>query len=127
MGRGFLALALLCLCALAADKKPADIKILEFSAQRDGATVTIDGSFRVTGQKPIADLVFAFEFFAGGSSPIATKQVQADEPRLAPGDESAFHVAASAPAKASEIKIRAYRNSSLEIQVENAGPHPIGN
>jgi hypothetical protein len=124
MKRAVVSCVLFCLCAIAADKKP-DVQILEFSAKRDGANVTIDGSFRVTGQKAIKNVVLAFDFFAGGRSPIATKQYAVDEPRLVPGDESGFHLAASAPASASEIRVRVYREAEMEVSVGNGGPHPI--
>ncbi len=118
-------MVLLGLCASAAEKKPQEVTVVEFTAKRDGGTILIDGRLRISGERPIENLVLAFDFLAGGRSSVATKQVEVDEPRLAPGDESAFHLAASAPARAVTIKVKAFRNRSLELGVENAGPFPI--
>jgi hypothetical protein len=125
MTRRAFALVLFCLCVSAADKKPPAVQIVEFTAQRDGGTILIDGRLRITGEKPISQLLLTFDFLAEGHSSIATKQFGVDEPRLVPGDESDFHFTASAPPRAVEIKIRAYRDSSIEVGLGNAGPHPI--
>ena len=116
---------LLGLCASAADK-PADVKILEFSARHDNGAIVIDGRVAVTAGKPISQMMLTFDFLAAGHSSVATKQFVVDEPRLVPGEESAFHLSASAPPRAVEIRIRAYRNGSIEVRLDNAGPHPIG-
>ena len=125
MRRSVLALGLFCLCALAADKKPPDIRILEISARRDGGKLLIDGQFRVTGDKPIRNMKLTLDFLAEGHSSVSTKQFEVDEPVLYPGDESEFHVAASAPPRAVEFRIRAYGEGSRQLSVENPGPHPI--
>ena len=116
---------LLGLCASAADK-PADVKILEFSARLDNGAVVIDGRFIVTADKPVSQMMLTFDFLAAGRSSVATKQFSVDEPKLAPGEEGAFHLSASAPPRAVEIRVRAYRNGANEMRLENAGPHPIG-
>jgi hypothetical protein len=124
MRRGFLALLLLGLCASAADK--ADVKILEFSAHRSNGEVVIDGRFVVTAGKSVSQMMLTFDFLAAGRSSVATKQFSVDEPKLEPGEEGAFHISASAPPRAVEIRVRAYRSGSTEMRLENAGPHPIG-
>jgi hypothetical protein len=125
MRRGIVALFLLALCASAADKR-ADVKILEFSAHRNNGEVVIDGRYSVTAGKPVSQVSLTFDFLAEGHSSVATKQFTVDEPTLEPGDEGVFHLSASAPPRAVEVKVRAYRGGSLEIKLENAGPHPIG-
>ena len=55
-------IALLCLALFAATAqqkagKPADVRILETKAVREGDKISVDGKVRVTGEKPLRGLV----------------------------------------------------------------------
>jgi hypothetical protein len=114
-----------CLCVSGADTKKPDVQVMDIKAQRDGAFTVIDGRLRATGPKPIAHLVLAFDFMAPGRVTIASKKVEIDENMLDPGAESAFHAETECPAKAVEYMVRALKNGQSELNVANAGPHPI--
>jgi hypothetical protein len=117
--------AVLCLSAQGADKKrPSDLRVLDVKARRDGDLVVIDGRLRATGEKPIARLVLAFDFLDGGTV-LVTKKAGIDGDALKAGDEAPFHVETDCPAKASEFKVNAFKNASVELNVVNSGPFPI--
>jgi hypothetical protein len=123
------ALAALALCASPADKKkkPPDVQVLLVKAVHDGADITVDGRVRATAEKPIVDLVLAFDFLASGKQVITTRKVAVDEPTLENGDEAAFHAATTYPRNAVEILVRAYISGDRELTVANPGPFPIEN
>jgi hypothetical protein len=115
-----------CLCVSGADrKKPPDVQVMDIKAQRDGEFTVIDGRVRATGPKPIAHLVLAFDFMAPGRVMITSKKVAMDEDMLESGAESAFHAETACPAKAVEYMVRALKDGRSELNVGNAGPHPI--
>jgi hypothetical protein len=98
---------------------------MDIKAQRDGDLALIDGRVRVTGRKPIPHLVLAFDFMTPERVMIASKKVEVDEITLKAGAESVFHAEAECPLKAEEFLIRALKNGESELDVGNAGPHPI--
>ena len=57
-----IALLFLALCAAVAQKKPADVQILETKAVRETTKISVDGKVRVTGEKPLHGLVIIFDF-----------------------------------------------------------------
>ena len=121
-----LALAAVCLCVQAADKKkPPDIQVVDIKAVRENDQVLLDGRVRITGLKRIQHLMLTFEFRAAGKGVVSSKNVLAEENVLEPGDETAFSAQSECPPKAFEYKIRAFTGGRVELDVANPGPYPI--
>lgn len=122
-----IALGILCLCASGADKKkkPPDVQILDVKVRREVDRVTVDVLVRAIGEKPIHDLVLAFDFMASGKSVMATKQAGVDEETLKPGDEASIHAQTEYPTRSIEYKVRAFQQGDRELVVANPGPYPI--
>ena len=120
-------LAALCLCATGADKKPKspDVEIVEIKISRVSDYLTVDGTVRVTGEKPVVNLELRFDFLGNGKVWLATRQVQVDEQRLEPGDEADFHAQTGYLQNAVAYKIRAFLSGERELSVAKPGPYPI--
>jgi len=59
--------------------KPPDLEIVEAVAHRGELTISINGSVRNTGERPIKQLVLSFTFFAPGKQRVTTQKTEIDE------------------------------------------------
>ena len=70
-----------------ADKKPKppDIEVLEASAHRGEARISVDGRVRNSGEKPIKELTLLFHFMAPGKQVVTTQKGRIEEEVLGGG------------------------------------------
>ncbi len=125
-----LAFVSVALCASAAyqkdqKKKPPDIQILEAKVRRMEQKIALDGSLRVTGEKPVRGLVIFFDFLSAEDQPLTSQRTGIDEEILAPGEEAAFHAETAAPPGAVKCRIRVFAEHDRVLRVANSGPFII--
>jgi hypothetical protein len=121
-------LAILCLCSSAQDKKktkPPDVTVIETKARRDEGLVKLDGSVRVTADKPLRGLVVVFDFMSPEHAVISSEKTMLDDASLAKGYEGSYHAETRDPARAVRYKIRAFDTGDKELRVANDGPFTI--
>ena len=123
-----LTLALLSLSALGAgqkQKKPADVTVLEAKARRSEGRILVDGSVRITSQKPLHGLVIVFDLISPENGVLASEKAVVDEDSIEPGQERSCHAVTPDLARAVKYKIRVFDAAERDLRVENAGPFPI--
>jgi hypothetical protein len=110
----------------AADKKKApDVEIVEATAHRGEANISVEGRLKNTGEKPIKQLILSFTFFAPGKQPLTTQKAEIDEELLAKGQESSFRMELQAPPRSVEFTVDATDSGGHYLRVSNTGPFPI--
>jgi hypothetical protein len=119
------ALLFLALFAAVAQKKPADVRILETKAVREGAKISLDGKVRVTGEKPLRGLVIVFDFRSPEKEVVTSQKAVIDEDTLEAGREGVFHSEMADSARAVRYTVRAFDNHEKELRVANPGPYPV--
>jgi hypothetical protein len=119
------ALLFLALSAAVAQKKPADVQILETKAVREGANISVDGKVRVTSEKPLRGLVIVFDFRSPEKEVVTSQKAVIDEDIMEKGKEGAFHSEMADEARAVRYTVRAFDNHDRELRVANPGPYPI--
>ena len=130
MRRVLLALAVLALCAPAAEKKksakPPDVQVVETKAVRDDGKIALDGRIRNIGEKTIEGLVLFFDFRATGQSVVTRQKTAIEETSLEPGQEAEYRVELRDPVRAVEFVVSgAQDNKKRDLDVGNSGPFPI--
>ena len=123
-------IALLCLALFAATAqqkagKPADVRILETKAVREGDKISVDGKVRVTGEKPLRGLVIIFDFRSPEKEVVTSQQCIIDEDTLKAGREGVFHSEMADAARAVRYTVRAFDMHDKELRVYNPGPYPV--
>ncbi len=122
--------ALLCLALFAATAqqkagKPADVRILETKAVREGDKISVDGKVRVTGEKPLRGLVIIFDFRSPEKEVVTSQRAIIDEDILETGKEGVFHSEMADSARAVRYTVRAFDMHERELRVANPGPYPV--
>lgn len=83
------AAALLCLAAVAADKKqkskPAVVELQAFKITLEGSDIDIEGTVHNNGDRTIEKLVLSFHFFDSDHQPISTLKLEVDHESIDPG------------------------------------------
>ena len=123
-------IAWLCLALFAATAqqragKPADVRILETKAVREGANISMDGKVRVIGQKSLRGLVIVFDFRSPEKEVVTSQRAIIDEDTLQAGREGVFHSEMADAARAVRYTVRAFDMHDRELSVDNPGPYPI--
>jgi hypothetical protein len=118
-------LLFLALFAAAAQKKPADVQILETKAVRGVTNITVDGKVRVTGEKPLHGLVIIFDFRSPEKEVVTSQKAVIDEDTLEAGREGVFHSEMADSARAVRYTLRAFDMHEKELRVANPGPYPV--
>jgi hypothetical protein len=119
------ALLLLALSAAVAQKKPADVQILETKAVRGISNITVDGRVKVTGDKPLHGLVIIFDFRSPEKEVVTSQKAIIDEDTLETGREGVFHSEMADSARAVRYTLRAFDMHEKELRVANPGPYPV--
>ena len=118
-------LLFLALIAAVAQKKPADVQILETKAVREGTNISVDGKVRVTGEKPLHGLVIIFDFRSPEKEVVTSQRAVIDEDTLEAGREGVFHSEMADSARAVRYTVRAFDMHEKELRVANPGPYPV--
>jgi hypothetical protein len=118
-------LLFLALFAAVAQKKPADVQILETKAVRGVTNITVDGKVRVTGEKPLHGLVIIFDFRSPEKEVVTSQRAIIDEDTLEPGREGVFHSEMADSARAVRYTLRAFDMHEKELRLANPGPYPV--
>jgi len=119
------ALLFLALSAAVAQKKPADVQILETKAVREGANISVDGKVRVVGEKSLRGLVIIFDFRSPEKEVVTSQRAIIDEGTMESGREGVFHSEMADSARAVRYTVRAFDMHDRELRVYNPGPYPI--
>ncbi|MCX6630242.1 MAG: hypothetical protein NTW28_21700 [Candidatus Solibacter sp.] len=119
------ALLFLALFAAVAQKKPADVQILETKAVRELTKISVDGKVRVTGEKPLKGLVIVFDFRSAEKEVVTSQKAIIDEDTLETGREGVFHSEMADSARAVRYTVRAFDMHEKELRVANPGPYPV--
>jgi hypothetical protein len=122
--------ALLCLALFAATAqqkagKPADVRILETKAVREGDKISVDGKVRVTGERPLHGLVIIFDFRSPEKEVVTSQRAIIDEDTLETGREGVFHSEMADSARAVRYTVRAFDMHEKELRLANPGPYPV--
>jgi hypothetical protein len=123
-------IALLCLALFAATAqqkagKPADVRILETRAVREGDKISVDGKVRVTGERPLRGLVIIFDFRSPEKEVVTSQRAIIDEDTLETGREGVFHSEMADSARAVRYTVRAFDMHEKELRLANPGPYPV--
>ena len=110
---------------LVAQKKAADVQVVESKAVRDGANITVDGKVKITGEKVLRGLVIVFDFRSPEKAVITTQKTIVDEGSMEKGKEGVFHAEMVDSVRAVSYVVRAFDMHEKELHVSNAGPYPI--
>jgi hypothetical protein len=116
---------LIALCAAVAQKKPADVQILETKAVRETTKISVDGKVRVTGEKQLRGLVIVFDFRSPEKEVVTSQKAVIDEDTMEAGREGVFHSEMADSARAVRYTIRAFDMHEKELRVANPGPYPV--
>ena len=120
-----IAMLFLALFAAMAQKKPADVQILETKAVREAAKISVDGRVRVTAEKPLKGLVIVFDFRSPEKEVVTSQKAIIDEDTLEAGREGVFHSEMADSARAVRYTVRAFDMHEKELRVANPGPYPV--
>jgi len=116
----------LCLCALAAAQRRADVQVVEAKARRvEEGKIAIDGKVKVTAEKPVKGLVIVFDFLSTEGENLTSQKIRVDDDVLDRGEESAFHAATMNPPGAVRFRMRAFDGADRELRLGNSGPFVI--
>jgi carotenoid cleavage dioxygenase-like enzyme len=118
-------LLFLALFSAAAQKKPADVQILETKAVRELTTISVDGKVRVTSDRPLRGLLIIFDFRSAEKEVVTSQKAVIDEDTLTAGREGAFHSEMADSARAVRYTVRAFDMHDRELRVANPGPYPV--
>ena len=111
--------------AAMAQKKPADVQILETKAVREAAKISVDGKVKVTGEKSLKGLVIVFDFRSAEKEVVTSQKAIIDEDTLEAGREGVFHSEMADSARAVRYTVRAFDMHEKELRVANPGPYPV--
>ena len=106
-------------------KKPADVRIVETKAARDGGKISVDGKVKVTGEKTLRGLVIVLDFRSPEKEVVTSQKTLVEEDSMERGREGVFHNEMRDPPRAVNYTIRAFDNHEKELSVANAGPFII--
>lgn len=111
--------------APAADKsKPVHLEVVELSARRQDGLILLDARVKNVGERPINGLMLVFRFEADANTVVTTQRQKADEPSLAPGEESELTAQMRDTPRAVQLEVGAF-SKGAEMRVGNSGPFPI--
>jgi hypothetical protein len=105
--------------------KPAEIEIVDVTAQRGEGRVSLDGRVKNAGERPASGVVLIFDFLAPGRQVVTSKRGALEAERLGPGETAEFHAYVPAPPRAVEIRIQAEEGNGRELKVVKPGPYVI--
>jgi hypothetical protein len=105
--------------------KPADVRILETKAVREGDKISVDGKVRVTGEKPLRGLVIIFDFRSPEKEVVTSQRAIIAEDTLETGREGVFHSEMADSARAVRYTVRAFDMHEKELRLANPGPYPV--
>lgn len=106
-------------------KKPPELQVVEAKARRIEDKVAVDGTVRITAEKPVRGLVLAFDFLDHDNAVLTSEQDQISEDALESGETASFRSETLNPPGAIKFKIRAFDSSQKELRIANAGPFVI--
>jgi hypothetical protein len=106
-------------------KRPADVRIVETKAARDGDKISVDGKVKVTGEKTLRGLVIVLDFRSPEKEVVTSQKTMIEEDSMEPGREGVFHNEMRDPPRAVNYTIRAFDNHEKELSIANAGPFII--
>jgi hypothetical protein len=118
-------LLLAALLPVVAQKKAADVAVVECKARRDGANITVDGKVTITGEKVLRGLVMVFDFRSPEKAVITSQKTVVDDGTMEKGKEGVFHAEMVDSVRAVSYVIRAFDIHDKELHISNAGPFPI--
>src|ERR1017187_2896176 len=107
------------------DGKPADVRILETKAVREGDKISVDGKVRVTGEKPLRGLGIIFDFPSPEKEVVTSQRAIIAEDTLETGREGVFHSEMADSARAVRYTVRAFDMHEKELRLANPGPYPV--
>jgi hypothetical protein len=102
----------------------ACIEVVSLKLERAGKQITIDGTIRNTGARPLGKLVLAFELLDADEKTISRRRGPIEEDALGLGAESSFGFFVEDQARAVSVRVQA-EFREMHIDVVKAGPYYI--
>ena len=106
-------------------KKAPDVQVMEIKARREEGKITVDGSVKITGEKPLRGLVMVFDFRSPEHAVITSQKITVDDGLLENSRESSYHAEMADAARAVTYTVRAFDVHEKELRVANTGPFSI--
>jgi len=105
--------------------KGPEAAIEKIEVHRDGDVVTLDGTVKNIGIKPIQGMTLHFEFFAPNRESLTILNGPVDAAVIEPGDEAEFKLQVKYPTRAVELKVEAFDKDRRDLSLAKNGPFPI--
>ena len=105
--------------------KGPEASIEKIEVHRDGDIVTLDGTVKNIGIKPIQGMTLHFQFFAPNREALTNMNGPVDAETIEPGDEAEFKLQVKYPARAVEVKVEAFDKERRDLNLAKNGPYPI--
>ena len=109
------------------ERKPQNvtrIEVAELKAARAERRITLDGTIRNAGTRPLTKLVLLFDLLDADRKTISRRRGAVEEPLLEPGDDYSFEFYVADHVRAVEVGVAAEARG-LEIDVAKPGPYLI--
>lgn len=100
------------------------IEVVSLKPERTEKQITIDGTIRNTGTRPLAKLVLSFELLNADEQTVSRRHGPIEEDVLAPGAESSFGFFVEDQARAVSVRVQAGLGET-HVEVVKAGPYYI--
>lgn len=109
-------------------KKPQrspDIHILKVSSVRQEGRIAYEGSYKITGVRPVAGLVIHLEFLESRGILLSMQKIRLEDAALQPGEEREFEVQGKDVPRAVSFRVTATDAGGRDLYVTGAGPYPL--
>ena len=106
-------------------KKAPDVQVVETKGRRGEDKITLDGTVKITSDKPLKGLVLEFSFLSASGEVLTTQKSEVSGDELEKDDEQSFHVETLNPPGSIQYRIKALTAGDREIRIANAGPFTI--
>lgn len=107
------------------NQKGPEAAIEKIEVRREGDVVTLDGTVKNIGVRPLPGITLHFEFFAPNRESLTVQNGPIDSAVVEPGDEGEFKLQVKYPARAVEVKVEAFDKDRRDLNLAKNGPFPI--